>query len=288
MTEVGESRLYCGDCREVMRGMESGSIDAVICDPPYPCIDREYGRWTEAEWHALMDEVVGECRRLLTPTGSAVFILQPNSEKVGRMRTWLWEFLAKWGRDWGQVQDAWWWNHGTMPTLHCSRDYGLMRPSLKAACWFGLPSCYRNQEAVLWKESDSNRAKRIAVRADDPLKYQASGHHVRNGRCSQAAAERGGTTPFNVLPMANSDSANSAGAAGHGAGTPLEVCRWWVRYITPPAGTVLDPFMGTATVGIAAAQEQRGYVGIEKQANHFEVACKRMASAEGTVGLFAP
>ena len=28
-------RMYLGDCVEVMKGMEEGSVDAVVCDPPY-------------------------------------------------------------------------------------------------------------------------------------------------------------------------------------------------------------------------------------------------------------
>jgi hypothetical protein len=51
------------------------------------------------------------------------------------MRPWLFEFMAKWCREWNMVQDAWWWNHTTAPTVHCQRKYGLMRPSLKACVW---------------------------------------------------------------------------------------------------------------------------------------------------------
>lgn len=78
-----------GDCREVLPTLPSASVDCVITDPPYPHIRRSYGYWTEAEWFDLMRAVVPQCMRVLKPTGSAVFILQPNSERVGRMRLWL-------------------------------------------------------------------------------------------------------------------------------------------------------------------------------------------------------
>jgi DNA modification methylase len=71
-----------------MKKLAAKSIDAIITDPIYPEIDREYGRLTERQWHALMREVVAECRRVLKPKGSAVFILQPNAEKIGQMRLW--------------------------------------------------------------------------------------------------------------------------------------------------------------------------------------------------------
>jgi DNA modification methylase len=83
--------LRLGDCLEVLKTLDAGSVDCVVTDPPYPEISRDYGRMTEPEWHQVMRGVVSEVRRVLKPRGSAVFILQPNSERVGRMRPWLWE-----------------------------------------------------------------------------------------------------------------------------------------------------------------------------------------------------
>lgn len=171
--------LHHGDCLEFMKTLDPSSVDAVITDPPYPEIDRPYGRMTEAEWHAMMRGVVAECRRALKPRGSAVFILQPNSERVGRMRPWLWEFMAWTTREWGMVQDAWWWNHATMPSEQCQKKWGLMRPSLKACVWLGPSDCYRNQDEVLWSESERNAASRNGDRA---LRRHPSGRTMRQQR----------------------------------------------------------------------------------------------------------
>jgi len=75
---------------EELTKVASKSVDAIITDPIYPEVRREYGRITEADWHALMRDVVAECRRVLKPKGSAVLILQPNYENLGRMRLWPW------------------------------------------------------------------------------------------------------------------------------------------------------------------------------------------------------
>jgi ParB-like nuclease family protein/DNA methylase len=83
------TRLIHGDCRREMKKLRANSIDLILTDPPYPEIDREYGRLTEDEWHDLMHAVVTEGRRVLKPNGSMVFILQPNFEKIGQMRVWL-------------------------------------------------------------------------------------------------------------------------------------------------------------------------------------------------------
>jgi ParB-like chromosome segregation protein Spo0J len=119
------TRLIHGDCRTELKKLKDRSVDLFLIDPPYPEIDREYGRLTEKEWHELMREVVSESRRVLKPTGSMVIILQPNFDKVGKMRLWLWEFVVWAGREWNLIEDAYWWNFGMLPTFSANRKYGL-------------------------------------------------------------------------------------------------------------------------------------------------------------------
>ena len=59
---------------------------------------------------------------------------------------------------------------------------------------------------------------------------------------------------------------------------PLEVMRSLVR-ITPETGTVLDPFAGSGTTGVAALTEGRNFVGIEMSAHYHEVANQRLEEA---------
>jgi DNA modification methylase len=274
-----EWTLRQGDCLEVLPTLPRLSVDCVITDPPYPEIDREYGRLTEAEWWNLMMGVVKEVRRVLTPTGSAVFILQPNSERVGRMRGWLWRFMLWVTEEWNMVQDVWWWNFVAQPTGHTRRHVGLCRSSVKACVWCGPADCRRDQDSVLWTESEANRALRATARCGRTGK--PSGHSVNEQRMTAAALERGGTTPFNLLPFANTNSTNSAGSHGHGAGTPLALMRWWTRYVCPPGGTVLDPFAGSGTAGLAALAEGRNALLIERHPPHCDIIRRRLGQPLG-------
>lgn len=283
-TEAEPVRVVGADCLAVLRALPDGCVDAVVTDPPYPCIKREYGYWTEAEWFALMNPVVEECRRVLKPSGSAVFVLQPNSERVGRMRTWLWEFMAMWGREWGMVQDAYWWNPGTLPVGGANKE-GLMRPSLKVCVWLGGQDCYRDQSAVLLEESEHNRRDRILGRHDrDPcpsrVRSETEGNRDDYKRMRSACVARGGTTPFNALPF-GSDGRWSGGTDGHGASTPAKLARWWIRYICPPGGTVLEPFLGSGTVALAALAEGRRCIGVERVPAYAETARRRVREAIG-------
>lgn len=283
-TEAEPVRVVEGDCLEAVRALPDASVDCVVTDPPYPHIKREYGFWTEAEWFALMNPLVEECRRVLKPTGSAVFVLQPNSERVGRMRTWLWKFMAKWGDEWGQVQDAYWWNHAAMPNGGAT-DRGMLRASIKPCVWLGPADCYRDQDSVLWSESDENKRRRLAGRCgkfDFP-----SGNAADYARIGAAAERRGGVTPFNLIPVPGVDEEQSKSAGRHPGMTPRALARWWVRYICPPGGTVLEPFLGSGTVALAALAEGRRCIGVERMPKYVEIARKRVADARKADGLFA-
>jgi len=56
--------------------------------------------------------------------------------------------------------------------------------------------------------------------------------------------------------------------------------RWLVRLVTPPGGTVLDPFTGSGTTGVAAVLEGFNFVGFELDEGHANIARARIADAD--------
>ena len=50
--------------------------------------------------------------------------------------------------------------------------------------------------------------------------------------------------------------------------------------------TILDPFMGSGTTGVAAIQMSRKFIGIEREPKYFEIACKRIEQATKQVDMF--
>ena len=59
---------------------------------------------------------------------------------------------------------------------------------------------------------------------------------------------------------------------------PIDLMRYLCRLITPPNGTVLDPFMGSGTTGIAATQEDFNFIGIEMDEEYIEIANHRISN----------
>ena len=58
--------------------------------------------------------------------------------------------------------------------------------------------------------------------------------------------------------------------------------RWCIDKVRPLTGLpILDPFMGSGSTGVAALSLGHAFVGCEIDPAYFEVACKRLAAAQG-------
>ena len=60
----------------------------------------------------------------------------------------------------------------------------------------------------------------------------------------------------------------------------------WCLELHPKAATVLDPFMGSGTTGVACAQRGKAFTGIELDRKYFDIACKRIEQAYAQPRLF--
>lgn len=67
----------------------------------------------------------------------------------------------------------------------------------------------------------------------------------------------------------------------------VSLCQFYIENSTKPGETVLDPFMGSGTSGVAAIRSGRQFVGIELTQQWFDVACERIAKAVAAApGMF--
>jgi DNA modification methylase len=66
---------------------------------------------------------------------------------------------------------------------------------------------------------------------------------------------------------------------------PIELMRHLVRLVTPAGGCVLDPFLGSGTTALAAEQEGRQWVGIEREAEYVRIAEARLSGWQRGLGL---
>lgn len=64
---------------------------------------------------------------------------------------------------------------------------------------------------------------------------------------------------------------------------PVELLETLINQCTRGGGTVLDPFMGSGSTGVACVNTGRNFIGMELDPGYFETACKRIAEAEEAV-----
>lgn len=60
---------------------------------------------------------------------------------------------------------------------------------------------------------------------------------------------------------------------------PIELMRRLIRLVSKPGNTIIDPFLGSGTTGVAAVLEGRNFIGIEREPEYFEIAKTRVLSA---------
>ena len=89
-----------------------------------------------------------------------------------------------------------------------------------------------------------------------------------------------GSPKYHDLGTANVVKAKRVGAGDreHQTQKPVDLMQRLVRVVTPPGGTVLDPFCGSGSTGVAAIAESRKFIGIERDPTHIETARVRLAN----------
>lgn len=69
------------------------------------------------------------------------------------------------------------------------------------------------------------------------------------------------------------------GTREHPTQKPREVMKWCIEQLPADSGTILDPFMGSGTTGVAAVKLGRKFTGIEIEEKYFAIACRRISEA---------
>jgi DNA modification methylase len=71
----------------------------------------------------------------------------------------------------------------------------------------------------------------------------------------------------------------------HPTQKPVRLMRWCIEQAGHPQ-TILDPYMGSGTTGVACAQMGRAFIGIEIDPRYFEIACRRIEAAQAQPDMF--
>jgi site-specific DNA-methyltransferase (adenine-specific)/modification methylase len=80
--------------------------------------------------------------------------------------------------------------------------------------------------------------------------------------------------------------ANKEPRGDHPTQKPIGIMEWCISHLPEETQTILDPFMGSGTTGVACMNLQRKFIGIEREQKYFDIACKRIEQAQKQERLF--
>lgn len=107
---------------------------------------------------------------------------------------------------------------------------------------------------------------------------------------NMSKAEMASTSWGNKVELINLTWTNYVNTkeSSHPCERPVGLYAWCIEQVPKQPQTILDPFMGSGTTGVAAIQLGRTFTGIEREPKYFDIACKRIEQAYAQGQLFEP
>ena len=239
--------LRLGDCLEVMKTIESGSIDAIITDPPYGT--------TACKWDSVIDfELMWEqLNRIIKPNGAIVlFGSEPFSSalRMSNIKNYKYDWIWKKPKGTGHL------NAKRMPMN-----------DVETISVFYRKQCIYNPQ---FTEGEPYKAKSGKSSFDGYGKDNRKGNDNKGKRYPKRLLE------FNVVER------NTL----HPTQKPVDLMEYLIKTYTNENETVLDFTMGSGSTGVAAGNTNRNFIGIEMDNKYFDIATERINKEEPQKELF--
>lgn len=146
------------------------------------------------------------------------------------------------------------------------KDYNMGR--------FPANICHDGSPEVLSLFPESTSGARKAGFSNKDKGYKASSYEMRVQWDKDVPAEKGSAARFFYSAKV---SKRERMGSSHPTMKPIALMEYMIKLITPPGGTVLDPYMGSGSTGIAAKRLGQSFIGIELDHEYFEIAQKRIS-----------
>jgi site-specific DNA-methyltransferase (adenine-specific) len=249
------TKLYLGDCKEVIKKIPDNSIDLIFTSPPYADQRKStYGGIHPNKYVEWFLPLAKELFRVLKPSGTFVLNIK---EKVteGERSTYVMELIL------AMREQGWLWTEEFI--WHKKNCYPGKWPNRFRDAWERLLQFNKDkkfamyQDEVLvpmgdWAKTRLRKLSDTDKRRDNSKVGSGFGKNISNWINREKAY------PSNVLHLATECSNKK-----HSAAFPEELPEWFIKLFTQQGDTVLDPFMGSGTTNIVAQRMKRNSIGIE-------------------------
>ena len=242
-------KLMQGDCLERMKEIESGSVDMVLTDPPYGT--------TACKWDSIipLEPMWEQLKRVIKPNGAIVMTAsQPFTTTLiaSNMKMFKYELI------WKKQQ-------GTSPGIAKYRPM----PAHENVVVFGDGKITYNPVMRMgfksWKRVETGK--------------EIENEHCYGYKNNKGFVKEGGTTRYPLSHIAIVQE-KGRGKQKHPTQKPVALMEYLITTYTNEGETVLDFTMGSGTTGVACANLNRDFIGIEKDLDYFNIALERIEKAQ--------
>ena len=244
---MSEQELIRGDCLIEMPKIESGRVDMVLTDPPYGT--------TACKWDSIipLEPMWKQLHRVIKPNGAIVMTAsQPFTTTLIASNMKMFRYCWVWEK--------------SKATGFLNAKKQPLRASEDVVVFYGKQSTYNPQ---MTEGSAYNKGVR---------KQQSRGD-VYGAFKQVKVSTDGGRYPRSVQYFKTAESEGGH----HKSQKPVALMEYLIKTYTNEGDTVLDFTMGSGTTGVACANLNRNFIGIEMDEAYFEIAKRRIEEANGTL-----
>ena len=246
--------LHLGDCLDVMQDIPDGSVDAVICDPPYGT--------TACKWDSVIpfEPMWAQLKRITKPDGAiAIFGQEPFSSLLRCSAIEMFKYDFYWRKN--------------KPSGFTNARLKPLK-DIEIISVFSEGSTANGAKANMPYFPQGVQPGKLRVR---PQVYEKSSD-VSPDRKSRKPVEmgKGSGYPRQILE----GYVHHANTQVHPTQKPVALMEYLIRTYTNEGEIVLDFTMGSGTTGCAAANTGRKFIGIERDPDYFAIAQARIQKAQ--------
>ena len=235
--------LLHGDCLELMRDIPDGSIDMILCDLPYGT--------TQCKWDTIIPfkDLWKQYNRVIKDNGAIVlFGTEPFSShlRLSNLKNYKYDWI------WDKVKGTGFLNAKRQPM----RNHELISVFYKKQCTYNPQKTFGHKTKKSYRSKDLQTAVYGEMKND--YTYESTERYPRS------------------VQVFSTDTQNSS---LHPTQKPVALLEYLVKTYTNDGDTVLDNCMGSGSTGVACANTNRKFVGMEKDEEYFEIAKRRVENA---------
>ena len=237
--------LMQGDCLGRMKEIESGSVDAIICDPPYGT--------TACKWDSVipLEPMWEQLKRVIKPNGAIVMTAsQPFTSVLVSSNLSQFRQIQVWDKK--------------MPTGHLNAKKKILS---------------RHEDIVMFSPSKFGHFTYNPIKTKGRMRNKTPKRKADDydGRAYGKVKHRGDNYndeyyPTSIVEVSNANQRNKQ----HPTQKPVALMEYLIKTYTNEGETVLDFTMGSGTTGVAAKNLNRKFIGIELDKEYFKIAEKRI------------